>query len=124
MNLVVAQVVEDTSWRLNRPNRGLTSGALLNRPPQQLELTLECISNDIGGTLISNGVWKGPRVNDVLALTSVPSDAVWMLMESADGHTESFALRDVTPGHLLATHLNGAPLTPPHAVPARLRFRR
>src|ERR1700694_3507608 len=111
-----------STWRLNLPPRSLTYAELLAVPSQQQELTLECISNDVGGTLISNGIWKGPRVTDVLALTTVPSDAVWMLMESADGYTESFHLRELTPDHLLATHLNGAPLTPQHGFPARFLF--
>jgi len=115
-------VVDASTWRLNLPTRSLTYDQLLALPADQLELTLECISNDIGGTLISNGMWKGPRVSDVLALTTVPSDAVWMLMESADGYTESFRLSELTPDHRLATHLNGAPLTPEHGFPARFLF--
>ena len=121
-NLAGDPVVNASSWRLNLPTRSLTYAELLAVPSQQQELTLECISNDIGGTLISNGIWKGPRVTDVLALTTVPSDAVWMLMESADGYTESFRLRELTPDHLLATHLNGAPLTSQHGFPARFLF--
>jgi len=115
-------VVDASSWRLNLPGRSLTYNELLALPSHDLELTLECISNEIGGTLISNGSWKGPRVSDVLALTSVPSNATWMLMESADGYTESFQLRDLTPDHLLATHLNGSPLTSMHGFPARFIF--
>jgi DMSO/TMAO reductase YedYZ molybdopterin-dependent catalytic subunit len=115
-------VVDASTWRLNLPTRSLTYDQLLALPAVDLELTLECISNDIGGTLISNGMWKGPRVSDVLALTTVPSDAIWMLMESADGYTESFRLRELTPDHLLATHLNGAPLTVAHGFPARFIF--
>ncbi len=95
---------------------------MLTLPSDELELTLECISNEVGGTLISNGIWKGPRVSDLLALTTVPSDAVWMLIESADGYTESFPLRDLTPDHRLVTHLNGAPLTSQHGFPARFIF--
>jgi DMSO/TMAO reductase YedYZ molybdopterin-dependent catalytic subunit len=115
-------VVDGSSWRLNLPGRSLRYDELLALPSQELELTLECISNDIGGTLISNGIWKGPRVSDVLALSSAASNATWMLMESADGYTESFLLRDLTPDHLLATHLNGAPLTSTHGFPARFIF--
>jgi len=115
-------VVDASTWRLNLPGRSLSYDELLALPSHDLELTLECISNEIGGTLISNGSWKGPRVSDVLALTSVPSNATWMLMESADGYTESFQLRDLTPDHLLATHLNGSPLTPMHGFPARFIF--
>jgi len=121
-NLGGDPVVDASTWRLNLPTRSLTYGELLAMPAQQQELTLECISNDVGGTLISNGMWKGPRVTDVLALTTVPSDAVWILMESADGYTESFRLRELTPDHILATHLNGAPLTPQHGFPARFLF--
>ncbi len=121
-NLVGDPVVNASSWRLNLPTRSLTYDELLALPADQLELTLECISNDIGGTLISNGTWKGPQVTSILALTTVPTDAVFMLMESADGYTESFPLRELTPAHLLATHLNGAPLTAPHGFPARFIF--
>ena len=121
-NLGGDPVVEPSSWRLNLPTGGLTYEELLKLPSDELELTMECISNEVGGTLISNGIWKGPRVSDILALTAVPSDAVWMLMESADGYTESFALRDLTPDHRLVTHLNGAPLTPQHGFPARFIF--
>jgi hypothetical protein len=121
-NLVGDPVVNASSWRLNLPTRSLTYDELLALPADQLELTLECISNDIGGTLISNGIWKGPQVTSILALTTVPTDAVFMLMESADGYTESFPLRELTPAHLLATHLNGAPLTAPHGFPARFIF--
>jgi DMSO/TMAO reductase YedYZ molybdopterin-dependent catalytic subunit len=115
-------VVNGSTWRLNLPGRSLTYDELLALPSRQLELTLECISNEIGGTLISNGIWKGPSVSDVLALTPPPSNANWMLMESADGYTESLQLRDLTPDHLLATHLNGSPLTSMHGFPARFIF--
>ena len=114
--------VNVSTWRLNLPTRSLTYEELLALPPQQLELTLECISNDVGGTLISNGIWKGPQVSEVLALTTVPSGAAWMLIDSADGYTESFPLRELTADHLLATHLNGAPLTSPHGFPVRFIF--
>jgi len=121
-NLGGDPVVDGSTWRLVLPTRSLTYAELLALPAQRLELTLECISNDIGGTLISNGLWQGPRVTDVLALTTVPTDAVWMLMESTDGYTESFRLSDLTPDHLLATHLNGSPLPPQHGYPARFIF--
>ena len=121
-NLGGDPAVDASSWRLQLPNRSLTYTDLLGLPSQRLELTLECISNEIGGTLISNGIWQGPRVNDVLALTTIPSGAQWMLLESADGYTESFPLRQLTNDHLLATHLNGEVLTPAHGYPARFIF--
>ncbi len=121
-NLGGDPVLDGSTWRLVLPTRNLTYAELLALPSQHLELTLECISNDVGGTLISNGLWHGPRVTDVLALTTLPADAAWMLMESADGYTESFRLSELTPDHLLATHLNGSPLPPQHGYPARFLF--
>jgi DMSO/TMAO reductase YedYZ molybdopterin-dependent catalytic subunit len=121
-NLGGDPVVDGSTWRLVLPTRSLTYDEVLALPTQQLELTLECISNEVGGTLISNGIWQGPRVTDVLAKTTVPGDAVWMLIESADGYTESYRLRDLTPDHLLATHLNGSPLPTQHGYPARFIF--
>ncbi len=121
-NLGGDPVLDGSAWRLQLPGRSLTYSDLLALPSRPLELTLECISNDIGGTLISNGAWKGPRVRDLLGLTTVPSDARWMLIESADGYTESFPISDLTDDHLLATHLNGAPLPSQHGFPARFLF--
>lgn len=121
-NLGGDPVVDASSWRLQLPGRSLAYQELLAMPSQRLELTLECISNDIGGTLISNGVWNGPRVKDVLALTTVPADSTWMLMQSADGYTESFPLSELSNDHLLATHLNGQPLPNEHGFPARFIF--
>jgi DMSO/TMAO reductase YedYZ molybdopterin-dependent catalytic subunit len=121
-NLVGDPAVDAGSWRLNLPTRSISYAELLGLPAHRLELTLECISNDVGGTLISNGAWSGPRVQDVLGLTTVPTDARYMLIESADGYTESFLLIELTPDHLLATHLNDQPLTAAHGFPARFIF--
>ncbi len=122
-NLAGDPVVDARSWRLSLPNgNALTYEQLLALPAQQLEVTFECISNEIGGTLISNGMWKGPRVRDVLALASTPPDATYLLIESADGYSESLPLAELTDDGLLATHLNGEPLTPVHGFPARLVF--
>jgi DMSO/TMAO reductase YedYZ molybdopterin-dependent catalytic subunit len=121
-NLGGDPVVDQASWRLVLPGRSLTYDQLSALAVHELELTLECISNEIGGSLISNGLWRGARVSDVLSLTTVPSTAVWMLIESADGYTESFPLAELTPDHILATHLNGNVLTPAHGFPARFLF--
>lgn len=114
--------VDPSSWRLQLPGASLTYSELLALPAQELELTLECISNEVGGNLISNGRWRGPRVLDLLAKATVPAGAAWMLIEGADGYTESFRLAEMTTDHLLATHLNGEVLRPAHGFPARFIF--
>ncbi len=120
-NLGGDPAVQAASWRLVLPDAHvLTYGELLALPSQQLELTLECISNDVGGTLISNGVWQGPRLQDLLARAAVPSDATYLLIESVDGYTESIPLASLPVDAMLATHLNGLPLPSIHGFPARI----
>jgi DMSO/TMAO reductase YedYZ molybdopterin-dependent catalytic subunit len=114
--------LDPATWRLQMPGVSLAYSELLALPAQEVELTLECISNEVGGNLISNGRWRGPRVLDLLARTSVPADAVWMLIDGADGYTESYRLDALTADHLLATHLNGEVLTSAHGFPARFIF--
>jgi DMSO/TMAO reductase YedYZ molybdopterin-dependent catalytic subunit len=123
-NLAGDPVVDPAGWHLVLPDgTSLTYPDVLALPATELEATLECISNEIGGTLISNGRWRGPRVQDLLAAHGgAHADARWLLTQAADGYTESLPISELTPDHLLATHLNGEPLTPTHGFPARFIF--
>jgi len=83
--------------------------------------TLTCISNKIGGDLVSNGVWRGVRLVDVLTRAGVQPDAVDLALYAADGYTESIPLaRAMGEDVLLAVQLNGEPLNETHGAPARL----
>ena len=123
-NLVGDPAIGTGEWRLVLPDgAAITYADLVSLPAFEIEATLECISNDVGGTLISNGRWRGPRVQDLLAAHGGDhAQARWLLMESADGYTESLPLSELTPDHLLATQLNGQPLTSAHGYPARFIF--
>jgi DMSO/TMAO reductase YedYZ molybdopterin-dependent catalytic subunit len=122
-NLASDPAVDPGTWRLTLPDGLVLSyQELLSIPWHQVESTFECISNEVGGTLISNGVWRGPRVQDILAKSTVPADAAYLLIESVDGYTESFPLARITPACILATHLDGKPLPTVHGFPARFVF--
>jgi len=41
--------------------------------------TLECVSNEIGGDLISNALWKGVRLKDLLEKAQVKQGAVYVV---------------------------------------------
>ena len=88
---------------------------------EQLQ-TLECISNEVGGDLISNAKWKGVRLRDVLARAGGPgAKAVKVAFHCADGYTESIPLGDaMNPTTVLAYEMNGEPLPKAHGFPARL----
>jgi DMSO/TMAO reductase YedYZ molybdopterin-dependent catalytic subunit len=85
-------------------------------------VTLSCVSNPVGGNLISTGVWTGYRVADLLAAAGVHADADMVLSTSIDGFTAGTPVEALTDGRdaLLAIGLNGQPLPIEHGYPARL----
>ncbi|MDT5281847.1 MAG: hypothetical protein QOJ20_3042, partial [Mycobacterium sp.] len=85
-------------------------------------VTLTCVSNPVGGDLISNATWTGYRVRDLLAEAGVHSDADMVLSMSIDGFTAGTPVDALTDSRdaLLAIGMNGEPLPTPHGYPARL----
>ena len=85
-------------------------------------VTLTCVSNPVGGDLISNATWTGYRVRDLLAEVGVHSDADMVLSTSIDGFTAGTPVDALTDNRdaLLAIGMNGQPLPTEHGYPARL----
>ncbi|VEG53295.1 molybdopterin binding oxidoreductase [Mycolicibacterium aurum] len=84
-------------------------------------VTLTCVSNPVGGELISNAVWTGYRVSDLLAEAGVQPDADMVLSMSVDGWTAGTPVEALTDdGAMLAIGMNGQPLPVEHGYPARL----
>jgi DMSO/TMAO reductase YedYZ molybdopterin-dependent catalytic subunit len=88
----------------------------------EMATTLTCVSNPVGGNLISTGVWTGYRMADLLAAARVHPDADMVLSTSIDGFTAGTPVAALTDGRdaLLAVGLNGQPLPIEHGYPARL----
>ncbi len=91
-------------------------------PVLEKVVTLTCVSNPVGGDLISNAVWTGYRVGDLLAAAGVHPDADMVLSTSVDGFTVGTPVEALTDGRdaLLAITMNGQPLPVEHGYPARL----
>jgi DMSO/TMAO reductase YedYZ molybdopterin-dependent catalytic subunit len=85
-------------------------------------VTLTCVSNPVGGDLISNAAWTGYRVRDLLAEAGVHPDADMVLSTSIDGFTAGTPVEALTDPRdsLLAVGMNGQPLPTEHGYPARL----
>lgn len=85
-------------------------------------VTLTCVSNPVGGDLISTGRWAGYRVADLLTRSGIRPDADMVLSTSSDGFTAGTPLEAMldNPDALLAVGLNGEPLPLEHGYPARL----
>jgi DMSO/TMAO reductase YedYZ molybdopterin-dependent catalytic subunit len=90
-------------------------------PPVQIPRTLECISNEVGGDLISNGVWTGVRMADVLSKAGVQPTANTVAFVADDGFTSDMTLDQARdPATILAYQLNGSPLPSKHGYPVRV----
>ena len=82
--------------------------------------TLECVSNVIGGDLISNAVWKGVRLKDLLEKAQVKSGAVYVVFGCADSYDVGIPLeRALLDGTILVYEMNGVPLPQEHGRPLR-----
>ncbi len=95
---------------------------LLARPLIERWITLCCVSNEVGGTLIGNARWLGVRLADVLRAAGVHGDSDQLLITSMDGMTIGAPTKVVLDGRdaLIAIGMNGAPLPVAHGFPARI----
>jgi DMSO/TMAO reductase YedYZ molybdopterin-dependent catalytic subunit len=92
--------------------------ALIERP-----VTLACVSNEVGGDLISNADWVGVPLRDLLTEAGVKPGADQLFSTSIDGFTAGTpveALLDANRGAMLAIGMNGEPLPQEHGFPARM----
>jgi DMSO/TMAO reductase YedYZ molybdopterin-dependent catalytic subunit len=118
-------VVDRSSWRLEvtglvQNRLELTFDQLRAFPHYDQLQTLMCISNEIGGDLISNGAWRGVRLGEVLSRAGVAAGAVDVVFTCADDYTDSITIaKAMEPGTLLALEMNGQPLTDKHGAPLR-----
>jgi DMSO/TMAO reductase YedYZ molybdopterin-dependent catalytic subunit len=85
-------------------------------------VTLECVSNEVGGNLIGSARWLGVRTADLLKRAGVREGADMVLSSSVDGFSVSTPLgalldeRDA----LVVYEMNGEALPPKHGFPVRL----
>lgn len=83
--------------------------------------TLECVSNEVGGDLISTARWKGVRFSDILAQAGVKPEATYVVFKATDGYSVGIPLKKaMEPGTILAYQMNGEPLPAEHGYPARM----
>jgi DMSO/TMAO reductase YedYZ molybdopterin-dependent catalytic subunit len=85
------------------------------------DVTLSCVSNEIGGGLVGTARWTGVPLPDVLALARPLPGAGQLVGRSNDGWTAGFPTElAATPGALVAVGMNGEALPQQHGWPARL----
>ncbi|MEV0421236.1 molybdopterin-dependent oxidoreductase [Streptosporangium canum] len=123
--LVVPQV-DPRSWTLrihgmvDRPVE-LTFADLMKRPLEEADITLCCVSNEVGGPYVGNARWLGTSLAGVLRDAGVRKGADMLLSTSADGWTCGTPVDVVLDGRdaLLAFGMNGEALPVEHGFPVR-----
>jgi DMSO/TMAO reductase YedYZ molybdopterin-dependent catalytic subunit len=125
INLVPPKVDGET-WRLkvegfvNRP-LSLSLQDIRSMPGQTQAITLSCISNPVGGDLISTGFVTGVPLKRILGEADLKEGVRELAVESADGFHESVPLSEAMDDRtLLVYDMNGEPLTAPHGFPLRI----
>jgi DMSO/TMAO reductase YedYZ molybdopterin-dependent catalytic subunit len=101
----------------------LTYADLLKAPLIERDVTLMCVSNEVGGDLNGNARWLGVRVSDVLASVGIKATADAVKTTSSDGWTCGTPLSALTdPGRdaMFAIGMNGQPLPYDHGFPVRM----
>ncbi|MFD7541709.1 molybdopterin-dependent oxidoreductase [Streptomyces sp. NPDC059819] len=133
---LVVPKVDATTWRLTIHGKGVTrprtitfddliqgrAGELIER-----DVTLACVSNEVGGPYVGNARWIGVRLADLLREVGVqppskggPADQ--LVARSVDGMTIGSPVEDVMDGRdaMLAVGMNGQPLPFEHGFPVRM----
>ncbi|MDH2426851.1 molybdopterin-dependent oxidoreductase [Sphaerisporangium sp. TRM90804] len=124
---LVVPRVPHADWRLrvtglvDRPVE-LTFQEVLARPLVERDITLTCVSNEVGGPYAGNARWLGADLAALLREAGVQAGADQILSRSADGWTCGTPIETVLDGRdaLLAVGMNGGALPPEHGFPARM----
>ncbi len=123
---IAVPTIEPADWRLRihglvEREIELSYRELISRQVSESWITLSCVSNEVGGSLVGNAWWSGVRLADLLAEAGVREGADAVLQTSADGWTCSTPLAALTDGRdaMLAVAMNGRPLPIDHGFPVR-----
>jgi DMSO/TMAO reductase YedYZ molybdopterin-dependent catalytic subunit len=126
-------------WRLRiegsvaRPFE-LSFADLIESPTQHVEAVLECAGNLAGGSAVSNGLWEGVRIADLLTEAGVARDVQAVLLQGSDSgqlmegspqlpYTQVVPIEKcLRPESLIAIKLNGKFLPRRNGFPARAVF--
>jgi DMSO/TMAO reductase YedYZ molybdopterin-dependent catalytic subunit/uncharacterized membrane protein YhaH (DUF805 family) len=120
-------VVDGSSWKLSiggavsQPMKASLTD-LRALPAVNEYVTLECISNPVGGPQISTGAFTGVSLRDLLAMAGPMPGGTWAAFTSRDGYTESLPMSTIqaAPEILVVYDLDGMPLPVEHGFPARI----
>jgi DMSO/TMAO reductase YedYZ molybdopterin-dependent catalytic subunit len=125
---LVTPRVDVGTWKLvidggvERPLE-LTYDQLLELPMIERDITVACVSNEVGGAYVSSARWLGVLFSEILTRVGVQPGVDQVFSYSSDsGYTCSTPYAAVSDGRdaMIAVGMNGQPLPDAHGFPARM----
>ena len=100
----------------------ITFDELLTRPLVERYVTLSCVSNSVGGSLVGHAKWLGVPLSLILDEAGLLPEAEQIVGRSVDGFTVGFPSGVPFDGRdaLVAVGMNDEPLPIEHGFPVRL----
>jgi DMSO/TMAO reductase YedYZ molybdopterin-dependent catalytic subunit len=101
----------------------LTYEELIQLPIIEQYVTIACVSNEVGGDLVGNALWRGVPLRTVLDMAGVQPGATQLVGRAVSGFTVGMPtewVMDESRVPMIAIGMNGEPLPRAHGYPARL----
>lgn len=124
-NIIDPQVNPEL-WRLEigglvEQQRSYTFQQLTTLPVVSQETTLMCISNQVGGGLMSNAVWKGVALRHFIEAAGPKTGVSEVVFRAVDSYDDTIPLaKAMEPTTLIVYEMNSAPLPLVHGYPVRV----
>jgi DMSO/TMAO reductase YedYZ molybdopterin-dependent catalytic subunit len=123
--LVPAVKAEDWQLRIHgmvERELTFTFDQLMARPLIERDITLTCVSNEVGGEYAGNARWLGAPLKESLEEAGVDPVSNQLVSRSVDGFTAGSPTAVVMDGRdaMLAIAMNGEPLPLDHGFPVRM----
>jgi DMSO/TMAO reductase YedYZ molybdopterin-dependent catalytic subunit len=121
-------LIKESDWRLrvsglvDVPSEMTLAQLRDGFQPMNQFVTLACISNPVGGSLIGTQRWTGVSLQELIKHWKVKDNATHLKLHAADGFYETVAIDQIKsdPRIMLAYAWDGLPLTPEHGFPLRI----
>lgn len=119
--------VDPSAWRLRIHGMvdreiELSFADLLRRPLIERDITLNCVSNEVGGPYIGTARWLGVPLAALLREAGIRTGADQIVARSVEGMTIGTPVATALDGRdtMLAVGMNGEPLPLEHGFPVRM----
>lgn len=122
---VIDPRVDESVWRLEvtglvKNPQTYTIERFKSLPSVTQETTLMCISNGLDAGLMSNAVWRGVPMHELLEAASLLPEAARVRLYGVDNYTDTFSLgKAMEATTIIAYEMNGQRLPDRHGFPVR-----